>query len=260
MLEPDANQEDMYLLYNAPARLLGKYQYFIEFIVESYVKSGSIPKEEKEDVIQNINAKLWEEGISKMQQKYDRRALVKTYLGVILKGYCNNEYRRLNTQKAQTLAQKSEPLRSWHKTSENMNFSLHIEQEKKRLEKLLFLFGKSASKLRLCLKLYYYIPISSEDILAYHPEAPAALLDGALSELRQNFVQKELKELFEVIIAIVNDKEKKDIAPDSLRRWTKDKITELIELINGDPPLRFYDEEALGALLHYYFENIVSEA
>jgi DNA-directed RNA polymerase specialized sigma24 family protein len=258
MLETDANQEDVYLLYNAPERLLGKYQYFVEFIVESYVKSGYIRQQEKEDVIQNINAKLWENGISKMQEKYDRRTLVKTYLGVILKGYCNNEYRRLNT-KAQNLTQKSKPLKSWYKTSENMNFSLHIEQEKKRLEKLLILFGKSAAKLQLCLKLYYYIPISSEDILNYHPEVNSALLHGALSELRQDFAQKELKELFGSIVTIVNDKERKDIAADSLRRWTKDKITELIDLMNGEPPCRFYDEEALGALLNYYYMNIVSE-
>jgi hypothetical protein len=258
MLESDANQEDMYLLYNAPERLLDKYQYFIEFIVESYVKSGYIWPEEKKDVIQNINAKLWQDGITKMQEKYDRRTLVKTYLGVVLKGYCNNEYRRLNT-KAQALNQKSKPLRSWYKTSENMNFSLYIEQEKKFLEKLLLLFGKSAAKLKLCLKLYYYIPICSEDILNYHPEVAPALLHEALYKLHQDFVQKELKELFGVIVTIVNDKEKKDIAADSLRRWTKDKIDELIELINGQPPRRFYDEETLGTLLHYYFENIISE-
>ncbi len=63
-------------------------------------------------------------------------------------------------------------------------------------------------------------------------------------------------ELYEHLTLILNSYENKNNSVDAVRIWVKEKINELIELMNGDHPVSLYTKETLGVLMEKYFEKI----
>jgi len=64
-----------------------------------------------------------------------------------------------------------------------------------------------------------------------------------------------------VLTEIFNKYENKNNAPDTLRKWVKFKINELIDVLNGSPPASKYDEETFQILFEkcFYKEKTISK-
>ena len=60
-------------------------------------------------------------------------------------------------------------------------------------------------------------------------------------------------EIFSALTEILNKHENKNNTPDAMRKWIKQKINELIDIMNGDPPDSNYNEETIQILFEKCF-------
>jgi hypothetical protein len=55
--------------------------------------------------------------------------------------------------------------------------------------------------------------------------------------------------------SLIRQIERKEGAADSFRRWVNLRIDEIIELLNGKPPVFHFDRKILRSLIIFFFQN-----
>jgi hypothetical protein len=61
------------------------------------------------------------------------------------------------------------------------------------------------------------------------------------------------KEVYFHLNRIFNGSCGKDVHPDTMRKWVKAKMHELVEMLNGNPRRAYYNEETLQILVEKYY-------
>lgn len=255
-LQEDAeNLKDIGLLKSEPSALVVKYQWLIQYLVNGYVNRGFLTLEEQADMVQEVTARLLDGGVQRMREKYDKRTLVRTYFGVIVRSLISDQLKKKRSQKAQLVETQEElPEVQLAETNAGPN-ELLVSEEVRRLETALKLVPRIAGKLKFCMRVWVRWPLSRPIVLEYHPEAPATLVKRVVEELQQ-YATREDKEVYPTVVLVVNDAEGKATNPDSLRRWVRRKADWLIAVLTGDPPRANYSDESLQLLLQTWFERL----
>jgi RNA polymerase sigma factor (sigma-70 family) len=244
-MEDSRNATDISLLRTDPKGLLLRHQETIRIIVKIYIESGMFSPNDFEDLVQQVNVRLWEK-MPVIQANFDGSCLFRTYLSQVIRNACLN-LRDKDTRQPQFYRLEGTAIAP----HEDAHRRLLIEHDVRVLMAILDQFNTQRPKLLLCLKLYYRIPIGRQDILDWWPQCPQKQIENFLSIFGAFFGDISEGELYERIQPLFAEMERRSAPSDSLRRWVDDKINQIIRLLNGSPPDAAYDRKTLGILLEY---------
>jgi hypothetical protein len=247
----DINQKDIELLKNNPHQLILELQGLLDIIINQFIRSGKFNFTEHDEIKQQINEELLNR-ISKIQNQFQGKSLLRTYISVVIRNICNEIIRK----RGNTNFVSYEEIIINKTSNETMN-SLLFEEEMDRLKKALGFYYKQKSKLILCLKLKFKMPFEFIDFRNVIKDITQTEFEIFIHNINPYLNCPDIV-IFAALTDIFNKYENKIIMPDTLRKWIKLKINELIDILNGSPPASKYDEETLQILFEkcYYIEGI----
>ncbi|MGE5457886.1 MAG: hypothetical protein ACM3RX_05990 [Methanococcaceae archaeon] len=244
------NEINADLLLNNPQKFVVENQKVIEIIVGRYVKAGYISFYNKDEMIQHINLRLLDGVISKMQIQYNPTYFVSTYFASVVNNLCK-EF--LNIQRKEDENVNFEDFAKNKASKSNPNYSLIIDEEIDRLDMIFRLYRHKKEKLFTSLKIKFKIEITRDDIARLQKEAD---FDSDHLEFSHSFMDdKTESELFNYYAPIFEKSNGKPVSGDSLKRWTYQKIEEVIDLLNGRENKKLYDIETLSILFEKYAQK-----
>ena len=241
------NDKDVELLRIDPRQLIVKYQIMVEIIAKKYVASGMFVASELDDVVQCINESLLTK-LPAVQRHYNGTALLKTYLSSIIRNICLKLYH--NNMRAVKTVQLDESI---HADPEKLTDTHLIDHAVSRFLVIIDLYHVQKPRLLFCLKLYFRLPITSQDIRSLYPQCSSSELGRLLGQFHGNYERMNEYEIYEAVTPIMNKYEGKSNSADALRKWTLSKIQEIIRILNGKPPRFNFDKETLQILIEDYF-------
>lgn len=246
----DLNEKDIELLHNNQKQLILDLQGLIDIVINQFIGAGKFIYSERHEIKQHINVELLNR-ITKIQDQYQGKSLLRTYLSVVIRNICNEIVR--NKTKLNHVS--FEDITIVEENNENSN-SLIFEEEIFRLRKIFGLYYKQKNKLILCLKLKFKMIFNIEDFRNFNINITQSEFEKFVDATHPYFECSDSK-IFEALISIFNKYEHKENTSDSLRKWVADKINDIIEILNGNPPTSKYDKETLQILFEkcYYREN-----
>jgi RNA polymerase sigma factor (sigma-70 family) len=250
------NDFDIHLLRNDPNAFIEEHQKTITFIVNKFVASGFFNHGDRDEIIQFINEKLLAERIAKMQKQYKANYFVVTYLSKIIHNLCLEYSRKQRTSLREEISADISRLEIADNDSTVSN--LLIEEESQRLDTILKMYHKHGKRIEVILKIFFAIGICREDLLQLYPNARERDINTVLNKCNpvSDLDAKTDRELYETVTQFINTYEKKQNTPDALRKWMNVKITEIIELLNGNPKTANYDKETLKILFQFRYKNL----
>lgn len=243
-----ANEINTDLLFNNPQKFVVENQNVIEIIVKRYIKSGYLLLNNKNEMIQHINLRLLDGVIVKMQMQYDSKYFVSTYFACIVNNLCK-EY--LNIQKKDDGNVDYEEFAKNKASKSNPKYHLFVEEEVKQLDFIFRLYHNKKEKLIAALKIKYKLDVSINDIAKVQTSLGLKTTSAPLELSNIEVAEKTEGELFNYYAPYFEKSNGKQVSGDSLKRWTYQKIDEIISLLNqnGD---KAYDLETLGILFEQY--------
>lgn len=236
-----SNETAVRLLQNDPQQFVLAWQKTIRIIVLKYQTSGLFSPAEVDDVCQFVNQRLLESIIDRMQQQFDGSVRMVTYFSRIVQNLCL-EYRRKNRKMNRIEIQEE------HLTVDPDHSKLLIADEISRLKMILRLFDRRRPKLILLLKLYVRKPLTPESTDQFCPDGKIALKKRILEQFSGDYQSLGDKEIYAAVLPFFIDCEKKNRSADALRKWTDEKVNDIVALLNGQPPQRNYDRETFRIL------------
>ncbi|MCP4221027.1 MAG: hypothetical protein GY765_40735 [bacterium] len=124
-----------------------------------------------------------------------------------------------------------------------------INEELARLQTILILYYKTRSKLELCLKLKYRLPVTRQDISGCFPDCS----DEFINILTSDYKLIRDKQLFENILAVFNHYEGRGNKSDTLRKWINVKVDEIIGHLNRSHNCTVYDNKNFADFIALYY-------
>jgi RNA polymerase sigma factor (sigma-70 family) len=237
------NDADVRLLREEPDKLIAKYQEIIRIIVKKYIATKMFRPDDFDDIVQMVNEDILRK-IGNIQRQYNGTALLKTYFSAIVRNSCLKIYEKKHREVRMLLLEDEDPVEE-----ETITNGLEIEHDLERIERILSYFGKKQGRVILCAKLYFQIPIDRREIL----DCFSNCLEEDVKMLMDHFEfsqdRRTAKQVYHIITPILNRYEKKKNTEDAVRRWTVDKIEEIIKTLNSAPHRSEYDKETLKILL-----------
>jgi hypothetical protein len=214
--------------------------------------------EEFDDTVQNVNEALFQK-LQRIREQYNGSALVKTYVSAIIRNIC------LKLHEAKGREPRSTPLNE-HMEADPEEFderSLHprfIEHARGLFRAILVQFDHKDQlpKLLLYLKLRYRLILSADDIQRWYPRCGRSDLDSLLESFGRPYEQMEDREVYRIFTPVANKAGGKLNSDDAIRKWTRTRIEEILELLNGSPATSSFDEESLGLLVEDYFSPFLN--
>jgi DNA-directed RNA polymerase specialized sigma24 family protein len=249
------NKLDVQMLAHAPSSLLVKYQWLIQYLIAGYVRRGFLTLEEQADLAQEINQKMLDGLLARMQERYDARSLVRTYLGVMVRSLISDYIKHKRTQKA-NLVEGREELPEARIAEQNAGpTELLMAEEMKRLRLAFQMTPRIQAKTILCLRLLVRVPVTEKILRDFAPAADKQLVNSLVAKLKP-YREWDDKDVWETILPLIHAQEGGDpINSDSLRRWVRRRLDWLITVMTGDPPRARYTDESLVLLLELYFDR-----
>lgn len=249
------NKVDVQMLQHAPSSLLVKYQWLIQYLIAGYVRRGFLTVEEQADLAQEINQKMLDGLLARMQERYDARSLVRTYLGVMVRSLISDFIKHKRTQKANLVEGREELPEARIADSNAGPTELLMAEEIKRLKIALRMTPRIEAKMTLCLQLLVRVPVTEKMLRSFAPDVPKELIARTVETLKP-YREWDDKDVWEAIIPLVHAHEGGEpINSDSLRRWVRRRLDWLITVMTGDPPRARYTDDSLVLLLELYFDR-----
>jgi len=246
----EQNDREIWLLNNDPAELLGIYQDLIKIIVRKYHRMGYVAGRYTEDLIQEVNRKLFER-IQKIQKQYNGKSKLRTYFSVIIRNICLEEMRKQS--------KIEEPQSPDYHILDQVELPIDnflIRQEYERYQKVLKFLFKDRARFIIMFRFIMELKISSDLILSLFPSTTSEDIEKLVQSLNPT-TEMTHKAKFKQLSFDLNILEKHMTSPDSLRKWFASRSIECLELMNGDPPRSAYNIESLQLLCEKYevFKN-----
>jgi DNA-directed RNA polymerase specialized sigma24 family protein len=237
------NAIDIELLRSDPRSLLLRYRETIGIIVRTYVRSGMFHPSETDDVIQQISTELLEK-LPRISQQFNGTSLVRTYLSSIIRHSCLNLHKKkhsgppfVDIETTAAPAVQGDP-----------DSRLAVEHSIRLLDAVLTQYHTDRPKLIVCLKTMYRIPLTREDVRTWWPACPESDVAALVSVSRGMERTLTDKQAFALIHPFMMRAERSTSSYDSIRRWTDERITQIVLLLNGNPPTSTHTKETLGLL------------
>ncbi|HEX2922307.1 MAG TPA: hypothetical protein VHO50_14185 [Bacteroidales bacterium] len=246
----DQEQKYIDLLNSEPNQFILSIQGLIEVVVQKFVKTGRIRLEEKNDLKQQVNEYLLKK-MPRIQNQYQRRSSLKTYLSVIITNICNDIIKHEN--KITIVSLEDSMIQGYdNQALENLIF----KEEIKKLKNTINLHPKNKPRLLLLLKIKFRMPVGVYDFKAVYPHITVFDFKQFMVRIGPYVENTDVK-IFSALTEMTAKHENKKNTPDAIRKWIKLKINELIDLMNGDPPVSKYNEETIQILFEkcYYKET-----
>lgn len=247
------NDKDIGLLRSDPHTLILKYQETVKIIVKKYILAGVFRASDFEDIVQEVNMALLAK-IPAMQLQYNGTSLFKTYFSVIVRNICMKEHAKTNRE----VKIEQKDITGFIDRA-HVEEKIVLEKEIQRFRAILSLYYRQRPKLLLCLKLHYRIPLTPEDINLWNPKCSFSDREMLLENFGSNFDRKDDVEIYKIITPVMNKNEKKSNSIDAVRKWTDSKISEIIQLLNGNPKKMNYNEDTLKTLVDDFFSPFLLE-
>jgi RNA polymerase sigma factor (sigma-70 family) len=247
------NDKDIGLLRSDPHALILKYQETVKIIVKKYILAGVFRASDFEDIVQEVNMALLAK-IPAMQLQYNGTSLFKTYFSVIVRNICMKEHAKTNRE----VKIEQKDITGFIDRA-HVEEKIVLEKEIQRFRAILSLYYRQRPKLLLCLKLRYRIPLTPEDINLWNPKCSFSDREMLLENFGSNFDRKDDVEIYKIITPVMNKNEKKSNSIDAVRKWTDSKISEIIQLLNGNPKKMNYNEDTLKTLVDDFFSPFLLE-
>jgi hypothetical protein len=248
----DSNQWDIELLYKNPTQLIIDNHKLIKNIIFLFVRSGGFRFDEHNEIMQHVNEELLNR-IPTIQKQFQGKSLLKTYLTTIIKNICNEVIRT----KTRTNFINYNEIYAVESSNEAIN-TLIFKDEMVRLRKAIGFYVKQKAKIILCLKLKFKMPFDYSDFKNVNTNVTQTEFNKFVHQI-SSYQDCSDTIIFYALTEIFNKYENKTNTSDSLRRWIKLKINELIIILNGSPPSSNYNEETLQILFEKSFFNEAEE-
>ncbi|HTR80487.1 MAG TPA: sigma-70 family RNA polymerase sigma factor [Bacteroidota bacterium] len=246
------NEKDIEMLRSDPKGLILKYQETIRIIVKKFISQGLYNPTEFEDIVQDVNAILLSK-IQTMQTHYNGMSLFRTYLSVIVRNICLKESTK---QKRKSLVVQEVPEEI--EVRATVDETMMIGHEVRKLKAILSLYRERKSKILLCLKLCFRIPLSRDDVFSWCERCEEHDCVMLLRHFGSNFEEMKDNEIYRIVTPIFNKYEAKTNSPDAVRKWIDYKIHEIIDLLNGNSKKRNHTAETLKILIDDYFSPFLT--
>jgi len=202
---------------------------------------------EADDVKQAVAEGLLKR-MESIRAHFNGSTLVRTYLSVIIRNICL-EIRRSTGTRPQTVLSMPDDESLTAGASEDPDNQALIGEVISTFHALLMQYGRNAPKILLMLKLRFRLPVSTADILKWYPGCSRENLDAVLGVFGGDYESMPDHEVYRSMTPVMNEAEGKLNSSDALRKWTSAKIAEVLELLNGTPPVSTHTEETLKILL-----------
>jgi DNA-directed RNA polymerase specialized sigma24 family protein len=245
---PHNNQADLELFRRDPRAFLVGYQDTLRIILRVYVQCGMFHPQEVDDALQTINEELLLR-LPSIQAHFNGTASLRTYLDAIVRNICIDLCNARNRQP------KVVPLDDFTAAPHTSMTDRHdIEHARLVFRAILkqFDYKLELPRLLFCLKVRYRLPLDPEDVLKWYPECSKGDLTRLLKSL-QNRESLTEKEVSERITPILNKASGRQNSPDAILRWTRERIRDILDLLNGSPQTASFDEETLNILIEDFF-------
>ena len=248
----NSDDDDLELLHTNPQALLPKFQKIFFAVSWVYRRSGMIKPDEQGDIVQEMNLQFLN-NLETIRRNFDpakaNGAGLRGYIRSLARNVCKKHYR--DHPEYQPLP-VSDPRLAVNE--ESITDSIMIQQTIQVFHAAVETSGERKPKLLLFLKLYYRIPIRKADLIAAYPSAKAQLQRDFLQLFGGDFGQMGEMEAFEAARATLNQLEHANTSAESYSRWINREVTDLCDILNGDPPVSSFDRHSLRVLVDNYFE------
>ena len=212
-----------------------------------HIFKGYFQPDSADDIVQDISVFLLEKGNGIIQQ-FRGQSSFQTYIKAVIFNFCCDLYRSKRYRK-----EAYESIERIADLTEQPIPQKILDDEFSKLTLLFQLFGKRKFRLILCLKLTYKLPVSKVDIQNYSTSVNQKETVTILNLNKLNNVRTKDKQIFATLNGIFNRVEGKTTSVDSSRKWVDLKTDEMIQFMNGEPPVSLYNRESLQILIEKYF-------
>lgn len=234
------------LLRNHPFQLLLNYQKVFRIITRRYARNGYFSYDECDEILQHINEKLFSR-IEIIMEQYDGRVLVRTYLSAICRNIIKEYIRTVRRRKR--LLMENVVMEQEYFFPGNME--MLFREECRRLDRIMVLLGKNKAKMWLLMKLTFRIRMDMNDFLAVSVSAGKVIGEDVIRRLNNDVTLRD-KDLYLLTFPLFQLTGPRISNPDTLRKWFKQKLSEVIALMNGLPQRAYYTEETMQILVEKY--------
>lgn len=233
-------------------RLFIENQDVIIKIVDTFIQRNTFPRHERQDIIQNIHEILLRRK-NKIARQFKGNSSFRTYLYAIVR---NISLRMAENFKKNLVFTDSYPDHGNYSLPEN---NIIIMQELERFDKCLQLVSGKRKKLEFLLKIKFRIPIEKDELNHFSCQQENVTYDKVFKST-EHYKQLSDNYLFKTLTDLLNKSTSKNITANSLIKWTKTKINQIIQLMNGEPKRADYSEETINILVEKYFqEKIINQ-
>ncbi len=242
------------ILKNHPRTVVLIYREYIKkFLI---FKNAHADPAEREDIFQEILARLIEDKIYKIQEKYDfnfhKISSFTSYFMVTVRNIYIDIIRERNVRPLTAGGvQEIGDVADLH-GDKKMIDRLLINEELTKLQTILVLYYKTRARLELCLKFKYRIPVTRQDIEKCFPKCR----EEDIKTLTQDFTTTKDKRVFEKILSVFNYYEVRVNKSDTLRKWVNVKVEEIIMHLNRTHSTRVYNNKNFADFIALYYQEI----
>ncbi len=249
MQQPHDTLDIALLRSNRDAFIL-KCQPIIEIVIRYFIKSGLFRSDQLRDIVQSVN----EEFIIRLpgiERNYNGSTLMATYVNAVIRNICLD----LNKTMKETIPHQSMGDVDHGTDGEPIIDSLIVQDELKRFDAVLTMFLRQRMKLQLCLKMFYRIPVDAADVTGCFDGMTVEDAESLLRNIGRHYAEAPESDLFSMIAPLMNQKEGNSTSGPSLRRWTQEQITRIIEILNSGPSQRAHTTETIKILMDHYSQR-----
>lgn len=233
---------DLPLLRSDRTAFLLRCQRIIGIVVRQSITRGLFPPSEHDDIVQSVNEELFRR-LDGIERNFDGSVLLNTYVSAVLVNICRRLAER--ARRVPVMEPLTEDYTAMEQTEER-SAQMLIDEERRRLERYLQMYGEKRRKLTLCLKILLKIAPSDDDLRSMD----AAMPPEERTRLRQELSKDRTEaEDFAALALFVNRCEHTITSGNSLRRWTSEYLVRIVHLMNGDPPKRSHTKETIRLLM-----------
>ncbi|GJM35613.1 MAG: hypothetical protein DHS20C18_46140 [Saprospiraceae bacterium] len=251
MVDQKQNTLEIQWLRNNPGRLVTHYQYIVEVTVAKFILRGFFDSGEKMEIVQEINLRLLESKMQKIQEHFRGTVLLRTYFSKVTYNCCLEICRQ--RQRQATLLSEDQ-LTEFAESEINAYDQLVIRDELLRLHACIKGLHGTYFKGRICLKGWIRFLFNNQDIQFYDSPKTSEAIAAIKANMYEPYDHLNDHQVNALLTALFNLVEDKKTEPDSLRKWMINILDHFIVLLNGNPPVSAHSRSSLKILLQYYFD------
>ena len=238
-----------------------------KIILNALIKPGYYSYEDFDELMQQVSELLLvrEERIT---SSFQGRAKFSTYLAVVVVNICREIRKKAHRERSLFVSQNREGehqdmglFSKLRDTAISAESKIIIQEAVTKLHLILQTYIMSGPKLIFCLKALWQFPVNWNDLeIAWSTITEKEEIELLLESLNNQEVKMTKSKVYSCLTRILEIAEKRKNCDDAIRKWIKDRIGEVIYLLNGDPPVSYFTEETLRYLFEVYCENYRSHS